>query len=97
MKKEHLFLELNSVLVKFWKEQGRPDKEIRIELLERMANWYKNMGTSTQDLVKQELPEDLNEAAGAYLDNHKPLTRYNWGDLMDAFKAGAEWMAKQGE
>lgn len=31
------------------------------------------------------------EAAGLYLDNHKPLTRYNWGDLQDAFIAGAEW------
>lgn len=36
--------------------------------------------------------KELEEAAGAYLDNHKPLTRYNWGDLMDAFIAGAEWM-----
>lgn len=35
--------------------------------------------------------KDLEEAAMQYLDNHKPLTRYNWGDLMDAFKAGAEW------
>lgn len=37
------------------------------------------------------LPEGLDEAAGEYLDGHKPLSRYNWGDLMDAFKAGAEW------
>lgn len=38
---------------------------------------------------------DLEEAAGLYLDNHKPLTRYNWGDLQDAFIAGAEWQKKQ--
>ena len=49
------------------------------------------------DSLEDEQPVDgLEEAAGAYLDNHKPLTRYNWGDLMDAFKAGAEWAMKQG-
>lgn len=42
--KEKMFLELNSVLVKFWIEKGRPDKELKIELLERMLNWYKKMG-----------------------------------------------------
>lgn len=46
-KKESLFLELNSVLVKFWIEHGRPDNEIRIELLKRMIHWYKNEGTIT--------------------------------------------------
>lgn len=39
--------------------------------------------------------EDLDEAAGLYLDSHKPLTRYNWGDLQDAFIAGAEWQYHQ--
>jgi len=47
--KDKMFLELNSVLVKFWKEQGRPDKSIRIELLERMVHWYKTMGTVVLD------------------------------------------------
>ena len=51
--KEDLFLELNSVLVKFWIANGRPDKEVKIELLERMLNWYKHMGSITMDLVKQ--------------------------------------------
>lgn len=39
-----LFSELNSHLVKFWIEHGRPDKEVKIKLLERMLNWYKKMG-----------------------------------------------------
>lgn len=47
------------------------------------------------DSLQQEQPvtdcNNLEEAAGEYLDNHKPLARYNWGDLMDAFKAGADW------
>lgn len=47
--REKLFLELNTVLVKFWKENGRPDNGIRIQLLERMLHWYKNMGNITQD------------------------------------------------
>ena len=49
MEKERLFQALNSVLVKFWKDNGNPDKKIRIELLERMLHWYKNMGTVTLD------------------------------------------------
>ena len=47
--KEKMFLDLNSVLVKFWIDKGRPDKEIKIELLERMLHWYKNMGNIIQD------------------------------------------------
>lgn len=47
------------------------------------------------DTLEEETPNDLEEAAGLYLDNHKPLTRYNWGDLMDAFKAGAKWQAEK--
>ena len=46
---EHMFLELNSALVRFWKEQGRPDNEVRIELMRRMLHWYENEGTITQD------------------------------------------------
>ena len=47
--KGHLFLELNSTLVKFWKEHGRPDKEIKAELMKRFAHWYENEGIITQD------------------------------------------------
>ena len=47
--KEKMFLELNSTLVKFWIQKGRPSKEVKIELLERMLNWYKKMGYITMD------------------------------------------------
>lgn len=47
--KEKMFLDLNSVLVKFWIANGRPDKEVKIELLERMLHWYRNMGYVTFD------------------------------------------------
>lgn len=47
------------------------------------------------DTLPEQPVEGLKEAACDYLDNHKPLTRYNWGDLMDAFIAGAEWQKKQ--
>ena len=41
--------------------------------------------------MAEEKKTTLEEAAGLYLDNHKPLTRYNWGDLEEAFIAGAKW------
>jgi len=47
--KEKMFLDLNSTLVKFWIQKGRPSKEVKIELLERMLNWYKKMGYITMD------------------------------------------------
>ena len=47
--KDKLFSELNTVLVKFWQDHNKPDLETRIELLERMTHWYKNMGTITLD------------------------------------------------
>ncbi len=46
---ESVFLDLNSVLVKFWKEENIRDKEVKIRLLERMLGWYKKMGTITLD------------------------------------------------
>ena len=46
---ESLFLDLNSDLVKFWKENSIQDKEVKIRMLERMLNWYRNMGTITMD------------------------------------------------
>ena len=45
---ESIFLDLNSVLVKFWRENGvMADTELKIRLLERMVGWYKKMGTIT--------------------------------------------------
>lgn len=46
---EKMFLELNSTLVKFWIKNGRPSKDIKIRLLERMLHWYKNSGIVVQD------------------------------------------------
>lgn len=79
---------------------------IRAEIKRRIEeyNIQSLRGNELADLLSfldtlQEQPvtecSDLEEAAGEYLDGHKPLTRYNWGDLMDAFKAGAEWMKEQ--
>ena len=44
---ESIFLDLNSVLVKFWREKGGVSKDMKIRLLERMLGWYKKMGTIT--------------------------------------------------
>lgn len=33
-----MFLDLNATLVKFWKDNGRLDKGLMIELLERLLN-----------------------------------------------------------
>ena len=49
VKEEMVFSDLNSVLVKFWKEENVRDKEVKIRLLERMLGWYKKMGTITLD------------------------------------------------
>lgn len=49
MDKEKMFLDLNSVLVKFWIEQGRPDKDVKIELMERMLHWYRTGGIVIPD------------------------------------------------
>ena len=58
---EKIFLDLNSVLVKFWKDQGRPDKEVKIALLERMLNWYKKMGYITLDTLSEEPGVDVTD------------------------------------
>lgn len=55
--KGSMFLELNGVLVRFWREQGRPDTKVRIALMERMLNWYRNGGTITMD--RKEKPESF--------------------------------------
>ena len=47
--KDQMYLDLNSTLVKFWVSKGRPDKEVRIELLRRMLRWYEKMGYATMD------------------------------------------------
>ena len=46
---EHKFLELNSVLVKFWKDNNITSKTDRIGYLARMAHWYENNGIIIQD------------------------------------------------
>ena len=92
--KEKMFLDLNSVLVKFWIEQGRPDKEIKIELLERMLNWYKKMGYVIPDgQSKEPINEDLEEAAKEYATTHLRNNEFPTAD--SAFIAGAEWQEKQ--
>ena len=101
--KEKMFLDLNGVLVKFWIEQGRPDKEVKIELLERMLNWYKKMGYVIPDgQSKEPVTEDLEEAvklwvAGVFLaytipDVEVKLLR----EIVEkSFIAGAEWQKQQ--
>lgn len=49
--KDKLFNELNSALVKFWKEHNRPSNDIRLEMMERMKHWYANQGQITQDIL----------------------------------------------
>ena len=44
-----LYMDLNSVLVKFWRENVISDTALKIRLLERMLNWYREMGTITLD------------------------------------------------
>ena len=44
-----LFLDLNSVLVKFWRENDVRDRDMKIRLMERMTNWIKEAGTVTLD------------------------------------------------
>ena len=99
--KEIMFLDLNDVLVKFWIEQGRPDKEIKIELLERMLNWNKKAGIVILDEQgKDPVNEDLEEAADNYIapiENDKGLDyiNFNGRDVRDAFIDGAEWQEQQ--
>ena len=99
--KEIMFLYLNDILVKFWIEQGRPDKEVRIELLERMLNWYKKMGYVTLDKQSKEpVSEDLEAKAAQYEsyfdvgEQHGYLC-VNKGEMAEAFKDGARWQKEQ--
>ena len=92
-----MFLDLNGVLVKFWIEQGRPDKEVKIELLERMLHWYKKMGYIVQDNQEgstEAVGEDLEEAAEEswvdYEYREHPKGLY-YTCYIDGFKAGAKW------
>lgn len=69
--KEKMFLDLNSVLVKFWIEQGRPDKEIKIELLERMLNWQKKAGIVIPDeQSKEPVSDDLEKEIKTWIPAH---------------------------
>ena len=60
--KEKIFLELNTILVKFWKEHNKPDMETRIEILKRMTHWYENMGTITLDTKEKLIMQKLEQA-----------------------------------
>lgn len=92
--KERMFLDLNSVLVKFWIEQGRPDKEIKIELLERMLNWYKKMGYVILDgQSKEPVSEDLEKAADDFAEFYDQGTCD--GIAQDCFIAGVRWQKSQ--
>jgi len=94
--KERMFLDLNGVLVKFWVEKGRPDKEIKIELLERMLGWYKKMGYITLDKQEEKkLLDGMEEAAWQYAeqeiktwDSNEPNERK---EIHDDFIVGAKW------
>lgn len=72
-------------------DENAADKKAVREIVKTV---HKEVTRQVKEMVGEQPVEGLEEAAGAYLDNHKPLTRYNWGDLMDAFKAGAEWGAE---
>lgn len=91
--KDRMFLDLNSVLVKFWIGNGRPDKEIRIELLERMLNWYKKMGYATMERLEE---EDLKkEIARTYHDGSVADTsEMDHNDYENIAHYFAEWGAE---
>lgn len=100
---EKMFLDLNSVLVKFWKDQGRPEKGVKIALLERMLDWYKKMGYITLDTLSEEPDKSLEEAAEEFAEGEwdgvavdtdgNPL--YAQDEIEYTFKAGAEWQKNQ--
>jgi hypothetical protein len=43
------YFELNGTLVRFWKDQGITDQDLKITYLERLLNWYKKKGNAVQD------------------------------------------------
>jgi hypothetical protein len=43
------YFELNGTLVRFWKEHGITDQDLKIDYLERLLNWYKKKGNAVQD------------------------------------------------
>ncbi len=43
------YFELNGVLVRFWKDHGVTDQDLKIAYLERMLKWYKRMGVVVLD------------------------------------------------
>ena len=48
------YFELNGVLVRFWKEHGVTDQDLKIAYLERMLKWYKRMGVVVLDRKRNE-------------------------------------------
>lgn len=43
------YFELNGTLVRFWKDHGVTDQDLKIAYLERMLKWYKRMGVVVLD------------------------------------------------
>jgi len=96
--KEKMFLDLNGVLVKFWIEQGRPDKEVKVELLERMLHWYKEMGYIVQDNLEnstETIGDDLEEAAKQYALLFADGSKWMDDGKYRGFIAGANWQKEQ--
>lgn len=48
------YFELNGVLVRFWKEHGVTDQDLKIAYLERMLKWYRRMGVVVLDRKRNE-------------------------------------------
>lgn len=48
------YFELNGVLVRFWKDHGITDQDLKIAYLERMLKWYRRMGVVVLDRKRNE-------------------------------------------
>lgn len=76
--------------------------------LEKASNWAHNQKDLFQmiaakkliekELSEPSLPSDLDEAAEKHIRKVRDTPGWDWTtqDIAEAFKAGAEWMAKQG-
>ncbi len=47
------YFELSGVLVRFWKEHGITDKDLKIAYLKRMLKWYNQRGYVVLDKSKE--------------------------------------------
>lgn len=52
------YFELNGTLVRFWKEHGVTDQDLKIAYLERMLKWYKQMGYVVLDKTEENAEEN---------------------------------------